>query len=141
MILNRQKVRGILTGNLEPEFIKIFLRANWVILSALTLLSLLFLSSKMAMGIILGGIIASLNCIGLNRDCNRMIKWRSMAVYYAGMAVRMGIVALSVTILILFYKELFSPIGLFIGLSVAVINFYLLVIAMLFYRVKFKEAI
>ncbi len=101
-----------------------------------------FLSTtQMSAGILLGGIIANLNCVGLNKDCKRMMKWRSMAAYYAGMAVRMGLIALAVTVAILFFKEIFSPIGLFIGLSVGVINFYLLVIAMLIYRVKFKEAV
>ncbi len=115
--------------------------ANWITMAVLLVVSTLFSSSQMAAGILLGGIIANLNCIGLDKDCKRMVRWRSMAAYYAGMAVRMGMVALAVTVAILFMKEVFSPIGLFIGLSVAVINFYLLVIAMLIYRVKFKEAV
>jgi len=141
LIQNQVNLKSILTGNLDLRFIKIFLGINWIILALLTLTSLFFFPTKVASGILIGGLIANLNCIGLNKDCNRVMRWRSMAVYYAGMAVRMGLIALAVTVAILFYKEYFSPIGLFIGLSVAVINFYLLVIGMLFYRVKFKEAI
>ena len=134
-------IKAILTGNLDPAFIRLFMAANWITMAVLLVVSTLFSSSQMAAGILLGGIIANLNCIGLDKDCKRMVRWRSMAAYYAGMAVRMGLVALAVTVAILFMKEVFSPIGLFIGLSVAVINFYLLVIAMLIYRVKFKEAV
>ncbi len=134
-------IKAILTGNLDPAFVRLFMAANWITMAVLLVVSTLFSSSQMAAGILLGGIIANLNCIGLDKDCKRMVRWRSMAAYYAGMAVRMGLVALAVTVAILFMKEVFSPIGLFIGLSVAVINFYLLVIAMLIYRVKFKEAV
>ncbi len=134
-------IKAILTGNLDPAFVRLFMAANWITMAVLLVVSTLFSSSQMAAGILLGGIIANLNCIGLDKDCKRMVRWRSMAAYYAGMAVRMGMVALAVTVAILFMKEVFSPIGLFIGLSVAVINFYLLVIAMLIYRVKFKEAV
>ncbi len=134
-------IKAILTGNLDPAFIRLFMAANWITMAVLLVVSTLFSSSQIAAGILLGGIIANLNCIGLDKDCKRMVRWRSMAAYYAGMAVRMGLVALAVTVAILFMKEVFSPIGLFIGLSVAVINFYLLVIAMLIYRVKFKEAV
>ncbi len=141
MVQNQVSLKEILTGNLDPRFIRIFLGINWIILAIITIVSLFFFSPKLSSGILIGGLIANLNCIGLNKDCNRVMKWRSMAVYYAGMAVRMGLIALAVTVAILFYKEYFSPIGLFIGLSVAVINFYILVIGMLFYRVKFKEAI
>lgn len=134
-------IREILTGNLDPAFIRIFMAANWIIMAILVAASTLFSSTEMSAGILLGGIIANLNCVGLDKDCKRVMKWRSMAAYYAGMAVRMGLIALAVTVAILFMKDIFSPIGLFIGLSVAVINFYLLVIAMLIYRVKFKEAV
>jgi len=134
-------IKAILTGNLDPAFVRLFMAANWITMAVLLVVSTLFSSSQMAAGILLGGIIANLNCIGLDKDCKRMVRWRSMAAYYAGMAVRMGLVALAVTVAILFMKEVFSPIGLFIGLSVAVINFYLLVIAMLIYRVKIKEAV
>ena len=134
-------IRAILTGNLDPAFIRQFMAANWVVMALLVIGSSFLSSPEMSAGILLGGIIANLNCVGLNKDCKRMMRWRSMAAYYAGMAVRMGLIALAVTVVILFFKETFSPIGLFIGLSVAVINFYLLVIAMLIYRVKFKEAV
>ena len=130
-----------MSGNLDPTFIRLFIGINWVILALLMMVSLFFFPAKFASGVLLGGLIANLNCVGLNQDCKRVVRWRSMAVYYAGMAVRMGLVALAVTVAILFYKDFFSPVGLFVGLSVGVINFYLLVLGMLIYRVKYKEAI
>lgn len=64
-----------------------------------------------------------------------------MGAYYAGMAVRMALVCLAVTLCMLFFSEYFSPVGIFIGLSVAVVNFYLIVLGMLVYRFRFKEAV
>ncbi len=134
-------IRAILTGNLDPSFIRLFMAANWIVLAILVTTSMLFLSDRFSAGVLVGGVISNLNTLGLDKDCKRMVRWRSMAAYYAGMAVRMGLIALAVTVTILFMKELFSPIGMFVGLSVSVINFYLLVTAMLIYRAKFKEAV
>ena len=135
------KVKDILTGNLDFSFIRLYIGINWVILSLLIIGSIFLFKLNFTLGILLGGLLVNLNCVGLNRDCLRVVRWRSMAAYYAGMAVRMGIIALAVTVAMLFYKEYFSPVGLVLGLSVGVINFFLLVLGMLVYRVKFKEAV
>ena len=135
------RIKDVLSGQLDLSFIRLYIGVNWVILSALIISSLFFLNTQMTLGILIGGILTNLNCVGLNRDCLRVVRWRSMAAYYAGMAVRMGLIALAVTVVVLFYREYLSPVGLIIGLSVGVINFFLITLGMLVYRVKFKEAV
>jgi hypothetical protein len=127
-------------GEFEPGFTRVFAACNWVLLAVFVLLAGLLGSPEMTSGVLAGGIIANLNCLGLDRDCQRMVRWRSMGAYYAGMAVRMALVCLAVTVCLLFFGDYFSPVGIFIGLSVAVVNFYLIVLGMLFYRIRFKEA-
>ncbi len=133
-------LKMILRGQLDPTFIKLFTGANWIMLAVLVTLTGTFSSPDMAAGVLLGGLISNLNCAGLDRDCKRMMKWGHMGAYFGGMAVRMGLVALAVTVAFLYFPGIFSPVGLFIGLSVAVINFNLVTLAMVIYRVRFKEA-
>jgi hypothetical protein len=131
---------AIFKGEIGPEFSRFFVAANWVVLAVLVVSAGILSTPEVTSGILAGGILANLNCIGLDRDCRRMVRWRSMGAYYAGMEVRMALVCLVVTVCLLFFGEIFSPIGIFIGLSVAVVNFYLIVLGMLFYRFRFKEA-
>lgn len=131
---------AIFKGEFDPGFTRLFTAANWVLLAVLVTMSGFLATPEMTSGILAGGIVANLNCLGLDRDCQRMVRWRSMGAYYAGMAVRMALVCLAVTVCLLFFGDYFSPVGIFIGLSVAVLNFYLIVLGMLFYRFRFKEA-
>ena len=98
-------------------------------------------SLDMVTGILAGGFVANLNCIGLERDCKRMVRWHTIIVYYGGLAVRLGLIILAVTAAFLIFPKLVSPIGFLIGLSVAVINFYILLLVMVIQRVRFKEAV
>ncbi len=134
-------VRSILAGQLDRRFIRLYLSANWILMGILVAVSTFLASTQFSAGILVGGIIANLNCIGLDRDCQRVARWRSMAAYYGGLAVRLGLITLAVTAVLLVFPEIFSPVGLFVGLSVGVINFYLLVLAMVIHRVRFKEAV
>ncbi len=138
---NKGLISSILQGELDRRFVRLYLSANWIMMSLITVTAVFFASSKLVAGILVGGIIASLNCIGLDRDCQRVARWRSMAAYYGGLAVRLGLITLAVTAVLLLFPETFSPVGLFIGLSVGIINFYLLVLAMVIHRVRFKEAV
>ena len=127
-------------GELGEGFVKAFIAANWVLTGVLGLVCALFASQEMALGILVGGMIANFNCMGLDRDCRRAVRWGSVAAYYGGFAVRIGLIALAVTCAFLFFRDHFSPIGLFIGLSVGVANFYILVLVMLINKVRMKEA-
>ncbi len=133
-------LKMILRGDIDPTFIKLFNGANWILMVVMVAVAGLVSTPQMAAGILLGGLIANLNCAGLDRDCQRMIRWRHMGAYYGGMAVRMGLIALAITVAFLYFPGIFSPVGLFIGLSVAVVNFNIVTLAMVIYRARFKEA-
>ncbi len=130
----------ILRGDLDPSFLKVFTAANWLLMVVMVAVAGTFSTPQMAAGVLLGALIANLNCAGLDKDCQRMMRWRHMGAYYGGMAVRMGLIALAVTVAFLYFPGIFSPVGLFIGLSVAVVNFNIVTLAMVIYRVRFKEA-
>ena len=134
-------LKEILAGNLDPRFVRLLVKANWVTLAILSFSASVFSTKAMTIGILIGGLIANLNCMGLNRDCKRAFRFHNVGVYFAGMTVRMGFVTLAVLAAMTFLKEMLSPIGLFVGLSVAVINFYIIVLAMVIYRVRYKEAV
>ncbi len=78
-------------------------------------------------GILLGGIIACVNVLGTLRDTNRIVKYKTTFVYYIGV---IGRLILSVLIIVTFFRKFpgsFSIPGIFIGLSVVPITFFLLV--------------
>jgi hypothetical protein len=134
-------IRAILGGDLDSRFVKLFLIANWILTGLLGLGACLVSTPQMAIGILTGGTIANLNCMGLNRDCQRVTRWRNRIAYGGGLIVRLSLIALAVLFALLVFPQFVSQVGLFIGLSVAVLNFYLLVVAMVIYRVRVKEAV
>ena len=129
-----------LRGELEEDFIRIFIGAGWLTMALFSLITSILYSVDMAIGIMIGGTITGLNSLGLEKDCKRAVRWGSMAAYFGGLSVRMALIALCVTVAFLFFREYFSPIGLFIGLSVGVANFYILVLGMVAYKFRVKEA-
>jgi hypothetical protein len=133
--------KALINGNIDEHFVKYYKCANWILLGLMVAVASVASSLDMVTGILVGGIIANLNCIGLDRDCRRMVRWHSMAAYYGGLAVRLGLITLAVIATFLVFPKLVSPIGFFIGLSVVVINFYILLLAMVINRVCFKEAV
>lgn len=127
-------MKSILCGDLDQDFVKFFLIVNLALTLILSIIMYFLFSDKMAMGVLFGGAISNLNSSGLYRDCLRTVKWHTVFAYYAGLSVRMGLIALAVTVLMIFFKNLFSMVGLFVGLSVGVINFYILLALMLINR-------
>nr|HDN00394.1 hypothetical protein [Deltaproteobacteria bacterium] len=133
--------KALISGNIDEYFIKYYKFANWILLVLMAVVANVVSSIDIVTGILAGGFIANLNCIGLERDCKRMVRWHTVIVYYGGLAVRLGLITLAVTAAFLIFPKLVSPIGFFIGLSVMVINFYILLLAMVIHRVCFKEAV
>ncbi len=132
-------LKAIISENLDERFLRYYIGADWILLSLMVAVATLVSSSSMAIGILIGGVIVNLNSMGLKRDCKRMLYYHSMVIYYIGLAVRLGLVVLAVLLALLLFPEVFSPIGLFIGLSVGIINFYIWVLAMVIHRVCAKE--
>lgn len=131
----------ILSGQLEEDFLRHFRVANLLSTSLLVAGALVFSTPRTAWGILAGAVIATLNCIGLERDCFRVIRMKTVFAYYGGLAVRLALITLAVTVVFFVFPWLVSPVGLFIGLSVAVLNFYVLVIGVLVKRLRAKEAV
>ncbi len=133
-------IKRVLRGELGENFTRFFIAASWLVMAVAACVALLVSTQKMSIGILIGGTISSLNYLGLDKDCRRTVRWGTIAAYFGGLAVRMALIALAVTIAFLFFRNIFSPIGLFLGLSIGVINFYLLVLGMLAYKFRVKEA-
>jgi len=134
-------IREALRGDLDETFMRTIRAANLFLASILVLGSLFVASPSMACGILVGAVVATVNCIGLERDCWRVIRMRSVFAYYGGLAVRLGAITLAVTAALLVLPEFVSPIGLFIGLSVPVVNFYIFVAMVLVNRARTREAV
>ncbi len=135
-------IKNLIAGHFDDGFVCHFLIFNW--LTGVVLIAILsfFTSEQIIVGTAIGFAIASLNSAGLHKDCLRVMRYSSVYVYYGGLAVRIGLIALVVTVALLYLKSYVSPIGLFIGLSVPVINFYLLTLLVVIttFRYKYKEA-
>ena len=132
-------IRSLLKGELAEGLMTSFLRFNWII-GGLAAMGFYLWRQDMFGGVVMGLLIANLNCLGLQRDCNRVVRWGNIFLYYGGLAVRMALITLAVTVIFLFLPVKISPVGLFIGLSVPVANFYLIVAMILFYKLRVKEA-
>jgi len=134
-------LRTIISGNLDGQFLKYYMAANWVLLGLMVTVAGAISSFSVVVGILVGGIIANLNSIGLERDCRRTVRCHNKGSYYSGFVVRLVFITVAVLAALLIFPEALSPVGLFIGLSTGVINFYILALAMVIHRVHFKEAV
>lgn len=132
-------IRGVLRGDLDETFMRTFRAANLLLTSIFVLGALLVSTPRMACGILVGGAIATLNCMGLERDCWRLVRMRTIFAYYGGLAVRLGVITLALIASLFIFSEVVAPAGLFIGLSVSAINFYILVAMVLVNRARTKE--
>lgn len=133
------EIKSLVRGELAEGLMTSFLRFNWI-LGGLAAIGFYLWRQDMFWGVVMGLLIANLNCLGLQRDCNRVVRWGNIFLYYGGLAVRLALITLAVTVIFLFLPIKISPVGLFIGLSVPVINFYLMVAMILLYKFRVKEA-
>ena len=136
---DKMMLKAVVSGNLDRQFVKYYMIANWVLLGLMVAVVTVVSLSNMALGILIGGIISNLNSMGLEYDCRRVLCMHSRGIYYGGFAVRLGLITLAVLAALLVFPGVLSPVGLFIGLSVGVINFYILVLAMVIHRICVKE--
>ncbi|NDY42085.1 hypothetical protein G3N55_04385 [Dissulfurirhabdus thermomarina] len=127
----RQMISGELTGS---RFVRLFTGMSWALLAVLVVGALGLFGGRFAGGVLVGGVLANLNGLGLERDCRRVVRLGSPAAYFGGMAVRLGLLALALSVALLLPGRPLSPIGIIVGLSVMVGTFYLLTLGMLAYR-------
>ncbi len=105
---------------------------NWAILGILVLASAFLFSSKLTLGVLLGGLISIVNYHWLYRDVkmvfqhlNDRAKSRIMFKYY----LRFGVTAIALFFIV--SSHIVDVIGLLIGLSTVIINIVLTAIVAL----------
>jgi len=120
----------IWVGELDEGLGKRFLIAIWIILLALVAGGNLFWTPQGVHGILLGGIVAGINALGIWRDTKRLVKWRNQAVYFIGWIARMTLAILVIATLVVRFPGTFSLPGVFLGITVVPITFFILVFQM-----------
>jgi len=107
----------------DEQLLEELARRNWIILGALLLLSLLWHSIEVALGVLSGGLLAIIGFLWLYRSLQRTLGEPSSASakgFQFGYLVRLG--ALSGAVFLLIVKAKVHPVALTVGLSVVVIN-------------------
>lgn len=111
---------------IQQHLIKFVSRSNWVLLSLTSLFGLIFSPPKFALGIVVGGLIVTVNFHLLNRTLQKAFRPPHLvspslilAKYYLRFIIS-GII-----IFFLISGHYVNPIGLFIGLSVVVVSIML----------------
>jgi len=117
-------------GDVDEGLGKRFLIAIWIILLALVAAGNLFWNPSGVHGIILGGVVACVNVLGIWRDTKRLVKWRNQAIYFIGWTARMVLAVLIIAIFVLKFPGKFSLPGIFLGITVVPITFFVLVFQM-----------
>jgi len=97
---------------------------NWVMLVILSISSLVFFSSQVALGVLLGGLLAIANFYLMKRSLRRALdpktKGKSRFLYLLKYYLRF--VALGLIIALLLIKGWASPFGILLGLSIIVLG-------------------
>lgn len=108
---------------IQERIFKFVTLTNWALLVIIGSVGLIFTSSDFAMGILCGGLIASINFHLLSRTLKKSFLG-SVHVSFAGVLakyyIRFGISAIIIFMLVT--KNVIHPVGLVIGLSVVVIS-------------------
>jgi len=111
--------------------------ANWVLLGVFVLFSLVIMSFKFALGVLLGGLICIVNFYRLHKNLADVItrspgsaKSSMMFKYYIRLAVTAVVLYFIVT------SDIVDVVGLLIGLSIVVINIILTTAVMMFMSKK-----
>lgn len=111
--------------------------ANWVLLGVFVLLSLVIMSFKFALGVLLGGLICIVNFYRLHKNLIDVVtrsresaKSAMMFKYYIRLAVTAVVLYFIVT------SDIVDVVGLLIGLSIVVINIILTTAVMMFLSKK-----
>ncbi len=131
------------SGKLEEGLGPRFILGNWLMLVVFFAFSNFIGTPAITRGILLGGVVANLNCMGILRDVKRLVRWRRQFVYFFGMITRMILIALVLGILLVKFSGKISVIGVFLGVSVVPATFLVLLcqIQLLKYSSKSKKVV
>ncbi len=130
-----------MNDQIEQRLLTFINRANWTLLVGLALLGLFLTDAKVNLGLICGGLIATVNFHLLHRTLKKAFSLSSlpsrglvMAKYYLRFTVSGLILFLLVS------KHLVDPLALFAGLSVVVASIFLATLSEV-KKLIFKEAV
>lgn len=110
-------------------------RQNWMILSALVLVSLLWRSWPMTTGVLAGGLLITLNYHWMGRTLHRLLDDPSKTAKRKGGSSRNALLRLVVVGLVIYVLLVYTPIhplGFVVGLSVYVLNLALTAVKRLY---------
>ncbi|MFO7576514.1 MAG: ATP synthase subunit I [Pelovirga sp.] len=103
-------------------------RRNWIILAVLVLLSLLWRSAPVTLGVLTGGLIVTLNYHWMGHSLRRLLADPRRAPQNKGRAGRsylFRLLVMGLAIYVLLAHIHIHPLGLIVGLSVYVVNLLL----------------
>jgi hypothetical protein len=123
-------------GYIDEALGKRFLIATWIILVAALAAANVFWTPEGMKGIFLGGVLGNLNAIGVYRDTHRLLKYRREIVYYIGALTRLLLVGVIILTFIKIFPGQFSIPGIFVGVSIVPISFFILLIQMILKKTK-----
>ncbi len=126
-------------GNIDKGLGKRFIITCWAMLLLEVAAANIWWTPQGVKGILLGGIIANLNIIGTFRDTNRIVKFKTALVYYIGVLTRLILAGVIIVTFLKKFPGAFSILGIFIGLSVVPIAFFLLVFQVVLTRKRLEE--
>ncbi|RUM91003.1 MAG: hypothetical protein DSZ23_01775 [Thermodesulfatator sp.] len=126
-------------GDIDKGMGKRFMLACWAMLAAEVAVANIWWTPEGVKGILLGGIIANLNIIGTFRDTNRIVKFRTSIVYYIGVLTRLVLTGVVIVTFIKKFPGSFSFLGIFIGLSVVPLAFFILVFQAILTRRRIED--
>ena len=129
------------TVNIQQRILTFVTRSNWVLLAAISLLGIIAASRPVALGIIFGGLIVTINFHLLAKTLKKALNPRHLTspnVVLAKYYIRF--VLSGIIIFFLIQQHVVSPFGLFIGLSVVVASITLATMVEI-KNLLFKEAV
>ncbi len=114
------------SGKLEEGLGPRFIIGNWLMLLVFFAFGNLIGTPEITRGILLGGVVSNLNCMGILRDIKRLVRWRRQFVYFFGMLTRMLLIALVIGAVLVRFSGKVSVVGVFLGVSVIPVTFLVL---------------
>ncbi len=125
-------------GDIDKSLGKRFMLACWAMLALEVAAANIWWTPQGVKGILLGGIIANINIIGTFRDTHRIVKFKTAVVYYIGVLTRLILAGVIIVTFLKKFPGSFSILGIFIGISVVPIAFFLMVFQTLLTRKRIE---
>ncbi len=125
-------------GDIDKSLGKRFMLACWAMLALEVAAANIWWTPQGVKGILLGGIIANINIIGTFRDTHRIVKFKTAVVYYIGVLTRLILAGVIIVTFLKKFPGAFSILGIFIGISVVPIAFFLMVFQTLLTRKRIE---